>query len=98
MAEAQTQSPEDRIKEAIWQWSGWTIMILLTFLAGVAVAWLIWGDAPRLRQQVADLTKSVSAARVEREDAQVKQGALQHANEKLQAQIDQLKAGGAAPQ
>ncbi len=93
MAESATKSPEESIKEALWQYSGWTILLVLTFLAGVAVAWLMWGDAPAVRKQVEDLTKSVAAARVEREDAQVKQGQLQRANEKLQAQYDQLKAG-----
>ncbi len=97
MAEATTKTPEESVKEALWQYTGWTILLVLTFLAGVAVAWLMWGDAPGLRKQVEDLTKSVAAARVEREDAQVKLGRAERATEKLQAQYDQLKSG-APPQ
>jgi uncharacterized protein YpmS len=96
---AEQDSPESQIKEAIWKWSGWTIMVLLTFLAGVAVAYLTWGDAPSLRGQVKDLTQKVAGARTEREDMQAVVNRVQRENEKLQEQIAELKksAAPAAP-
>ena len=62
----------DQIKNAVWQWTGWTIMILLTFLAGVAIAWLFWGDAPKLKAQLADQYNQLLAARKEREEISYK--------------------------
>lgn len=82
-----TQTPEERIKEAAWQWTGWTVMILLTFLAGVAAGYLLWGDAPQLRGQVTELTQKVSGVRTERENLQAQVGRLQRENERLQQQL-----------
>ncbi len=95
---ADTASVESDIKNAIWQWTGWTVMVLLTFLAGVAIAYLLWGDAPSLRRQVIDLTQKVAAARTEREDMQATANRFQRESEKLQQQLDALKQATAAGQ
>jgi hypothetical protein len=64
------KSAETQIKEAVWTYGGWTVLLTLTLGAGLALGYIFWGDAPRLRAEVADLNKKVSAARAERENVQ----------------------------
>ena len=88
------KSPEAQIKEAVWQYTGWGVLLLATFLAGVSAGYLFWGDAPQLRTQVTELTQKVSGVRTERENLQAQAGRLQRENEKLAQENRQLKAAG----
>ena len=63
-----TKSAETQIKEAIWTYGGWFVLLTLTLAAGATLGYIFWGDAPRLRAENADLNKKVSAARAEREN------------------------------
>jgi len=92
---AEEKPVESQIKEAAWQWIGWTVYSVLTFLAGVAVAYLMWGDAGSLRQQVKDLTQKVSAARTDRENMQAVVNRTQVENEKLQKKLEDLQKASA---
>ena len=65
-----TKNAETQIKEAVWTYGGWFVLLTLTFGAGAALAYIFWGDAPRLRAENADLNKKVAAARAERENVQ----------------------------
>jgi uncharacterized protein YlxW (UPF0749 family) len=65
-----TKSAETQIKEAVWTYGGWFVLLSLTLGAGVMLAYIFWGDAPRLRAENADLNKKVSAARADRENVQ----------------------------
>jgi hypothetical protein len=66
----ETKSAEAQIKEAVWTYGGWTVLLTLTLGAGMAIGYIFWGDAPRLRAENADLNKKVSAARADRENVQ----------------------------
>jgi hypothetical protein len=94
---AEDKAVESQIKEAAWQWIGWGLFTVLTFLAGVAVAYLMWGDATSLRQQTKDLTQKVAAARTEREDMQAVVNRVQRENERCTQQLNDLKKAAAAP-
>lgn len=89
------KSPEGQIKEAIWKYSGWTTLIALTFLGGVAIGYVLWGDAIPLRSQVIELTQKVSGVRTERENLLAQVGRLQRENEALSRENQQLKAAAA---
>jgi hypothetical protein len=65
-----TKSAEAQIKEAVWTYGGWTVLLGLTLAAGGALGYIFWGDAPRLRAEVADLNQKIAAARAERENVQ----------------------------
>lgn len=64
-----TKSAEAQIKEAVWTYGGWTVLLVLTLAAGMALGYIFWGDAPRLRAEVTDLNQKL-AARAERENVQ----------------------------
>ena len=40
-----TKSAEAQIKEAVWTYGGWFVLLSLTFGAGAALAYIFWGDA-----------------------------------------------------
>jgi len=65
-----TKSAEAQIKEAVWTYGGWTVLLVLTLGAGMALGYIFWGDAPRLRAEVTDLNQKITAARAERENVQ----------------------------
>jgi len=67
---ADTKSAEAQIKEAVWTYGGWTVLLALTLGGGMALGYIFWGDAPRLRTEVTDLNQKISAARAERENVQ----------------------------
>lgn len=83
----ETKSAEDQIKETIWTYGGWFVLLSLTFGAGVALAYIFWGDAPRLRAENADLTKKVSAARAERENVQTQLTMVQQQVERCERKL-----------
>ncbi len=55
-----TKSAEAQIKEAVWTYGGWFVLLSLTFGAGAALAYIFWGDAPRLRAENAELNQKVA--------------------------------------
>jgi uncharacterized protein HemX len=65
-----TKSAEAQIKEAVWTYGGWTVLLALTLGAGMALGYIFWGDAPRLRAEVTALNQKIAAARAERENVQ----------------------------
>ena len=67
---AETQSPERQIKEAIWTYGGWTVLLALTLAAGMALGYLVWGDAILLRKENAELKLKVTAMTDERDNAE----------------------------
>jgi hypothetical protein len=83
----ETKSAEAQIKETVWTYGGWFVLLSLTFGAGAALAYIFWGDAPRLRAENADLNKKVSAARAERENVQTQLTMVQQQVERCERKV-----------
>ncbi|MGH7900079.1 MAG: hypothetical protein ACREQQ_19145 [Candidatus Binatia bacterium] len=92
----EAHSAEAQIKEAAWTYGGWFVLLSLTLGAGVALGYLLWGDAPGLRAQVADLTQKVSAARAERENVQTQLTMTREENRRCEAKVAAQSASPAA--
>jgi hypothetical protein len=94
------KSPEEVLKQQIWKYSGWTILLSSFFAAGAALGYILWADACGRCEQVKDLTAKVSAARAEVETVKAQEGqkyrALEREKEGLQRQLDAAQ-GGQAP-
>jgi len=65
----ETKSPEHQIKEAIWTYGGWAVLLGLTLGAGMALGYIFWGDAILLRVTNAELAQKIQNATGEKENA-----------------------------
>jgi hypothetical protein len=88
----ETKSAEAQIKEAVWTYGGWAVLLTLTLGAGLALGYIFWGDAPRLRADVADLNQKVSAARAERENVQTQLTMTQQQVDRCQRKLAETSA------
>jgi predicted negative regulator of RcsB-dependent stress response len=61
------KTPQQQIKEAIWTYTGWVVVVLVCIGAGVFIGYTLWGDAPQLREEAARLEKRVNELKNERE-------------------------------
>lgn len=90
------QAGQQELKEAIWKYTGQTVLLLAVFLAGTAAGWLIWGDALKVRAELADCKANVHSVRAERENANYEISRLKRENERLTRDLGTAKAAGAA--
>jgi predicted negative regulator of RcsB-dependent stress response len=88
---ATPQPGQQELKEAIWKYTGQAVLLAGVFLAGGATGWLIWGDAPKLRAQVQELTTTVQSVRAERENANYEISRLKRENERLGRELSACK-------
>ncbi len=94
---AETQSPERQIKEAIWTYGGWTVLLALTLAAGMALGYLVWGDAILLRKENAELKLKVTAMTDERDNARTQRTMAQEELGRCQKKLDAATAAGGTP-
>jgi hypothetical protein len=94
---AETHSPEGQIKEAIWTYGGWTVLLGLTLAAGMTLGYLTWGDAILLRQENAELKLKVTAMTDDRDNARTQRTMAQEELGRCQKKLDTATAAGGAP-
>jgi hypothetical protein len=94
---AETESPEGQIKEAIWTYGGWTVLLGLTLAAGMTLGYLTWGDAILLRQENAELKLKVTAMTDDRDNARTQRTMAQEELGRCQKKLDAATAAGGAP-
>jgi hypothetical protein len=92
---AETQSPEGQIKEAIWTYGGWTVLLGLTLAAGMMLGYLVWGDAILLRKENAELKLKVTAMTDERDNARTQRTMAQEELGRCQKKLNAAGAGTA---
>ena len=66
---AEAGSPEHQIKDAIWTYGGWFVLLSLTLGAGIALGYIFWGDAVHLRATNTELNQKVLNATSETENS-----------------------------
>jgi len=94
---AETGRPEGQIKEAIWTYGGWTVLLGLTLAAGMTLGYLTWGDAILLRQENAELKLKVTAMTDDRDNARTQRTMAQEELGRCQKKLDAATAAGGAP-
>jgi hypothetical protein len=94
---AETHSPEGQIKEAIWTYGGWTVLLGLTLAAGMMLGYLVWGDAILLRKENAELKLKVTAMTDERDNARTQRTMAQEELGRCQKKLDAATATGGTP-
>lgn len=88
-------SAETQIKEAIWTYGGWFVLLTLTLGAGIALGYIFWGDAVHLRAETEELKQKINIATSERENAHHQLVAAQEELGRCQRKLE--AAGSAAP-
>jgi len=89
-------SPEHQIRDAIWTYGGWFVLLSLTLGAGVGLGYIFWGDAIQLRQTNAELVQKVRNATSERENMSLQLVNAQEQERRCQRKLDAGAAGGGA--
>jgi hypothetical protein len=93
---AETHSPEGQIKEAIWTYGGWTVLLGLTLAAGMTLGYLTWGDAIELRKENAELKQKVTAATDLKDNALTQRTMAQEELGRCQKKLEAAGAGAAS--
>ena len=57
----------EEVKDVVWTYAGWVVIILICIGAGVFLGYTLWGDASSLKQQVKETTEQVNTLKNERE-------------------------------
>ena len=65
---AEPGSPEHQIRDAIWTYGGWFVLLSLTLGAGITLGYIFWGDAVHLRATNVELNQKVLNATSEAEN------------------------------
>ena len=57
----------EEVKEVIWQYTGWAVILLVCIGAGVFIGWSLWGDASTLARELNEQSEVVNTLKNERE-------------------------------
>lgn len=96
------KSPQEQVKEAIWTYTGWAVIILACIGAGVFIGYEAWGDAPTLRRKVDQYEKQVLELKNNRESLQTQIAMATRDRDECQksleaAGVKPLSSGSSAP-
>lgn len=89
---AQAGHEAEEVKEVVWTYTGWAVILAVCIGAGVFIGYTIWGDAATLRTQLSETTEQVNTLKNERETLKTQ---LAVATRDKEACQKQLSAGAA---
>jgi hypothetical protein len=67
MAEHGAGHEAEEVKEVVWTYTGWAVILLVCVGAGVFIGWELWGEAASLRTELNKQTEMVGTLKNERE-------------------------------
>lgn len=85
----------EEVKDVVWTYAGWTVIILICIGAGVFIGYTLWGNAASLQRDLSAATEQVNTLKNERETLKSQ---LALSNRDKEACQKQLAAGGGAAQ
>ena len=57
----------EEVKDVVWTYAGWVVIILICIGAGVFIGYTMWGDATTLKHDLNEATDMVGTLKNERE-------------------------------
>jgi predicted negative regulator of RcsB-dependent stress response len=57
----------EEVKEVVWTYTGWAVILLVCIGAGVFIGYELWGQASSLQAQLTEQTETVNRLKNERE-------------------------------
>ena len=67
MAEQGAGHEAEEVKEVVWTYAGWAVILLVCIGAGVFIGYELWGEAASLRAELTKQTDMVGTLKNERE-------------------------------
>jgi predicted negative regulator of RcsB-dependent stress response len=86
----------EEVKDVVWTYAGWTVIILICIGAGIFIGWTMWGNASTLQRDLSAVTEQVNALKNERETLKSQLALSTRDKEACQKQL--AAAGGGAGQ
>jgi hypothetical protein len=84
----------EEVKEVVWTYTGWAVILLVCIGAGVFIGYELWGEAVTLRAELTKQTEMVGTLKNERET--IKSQLALATRDKEACQRALAGAGGAA--
>ncbi len=84
----------EEVKDVVWTYAGWVVIILICIGAGVFLGYTMWGNASVLKAELAQTTEMVNTLKNERETLRTQLAVNQRDKETCQKQLA-AGAGGA---
>jgi len=67
MAEHGAGHEAEEVKEVVWTYAGWVVIILICIGAGLFIGYELWGQATSLQEQLTEQIETVNRLKNERE-------------------------------
>jgi hypothetical protein len=83
----------EEVKDVVWTYAGWVVIILICIGAGVFIGYTFWGNASSLQRDLSASTEQVNTLKNERETLKSQLALSTRDKEACQKQ---LAAGGGA--
>jgi hypothetical protein len=100
MSTTEDELAKKQVQEAVWQWTGRLIVLLVTFGFGFFAAWILWGagvqGAPALRQRTEQLDAQVVDLKKQRQDIDGQKVVCQGRLDQCLSELQKARAAGAA--
>ena len=84
----------EEVKDVVWTYAGWVVIILICIGAGVFLGYTMWGDASTVKAELAQTTEMVNTLKNERETLKTQLAVNQRDKDACQKQLA-AGAGGA---
>jgi hypothetical protein len=82
----------EEVKDVVWTYAGWVVIILVCIGAGVFLGYTMWGDAATLKRDLSQSVEQVNTLKNERETLKSQLALATRDKEACQKQL--ANAGG----
>lgn len=85
----------EEVKDVVWTYAGWTIILLICVGAGVFIGYTMWGDATSLKRDLNQSVEMVGTLKNERETLKSQVARANADKDACQKQLTAASAGRA---
>jgi hypothetical protein len=94
MAEHGVGHEAEEVKEVMWTYTGWAVILLVCVGAGVFIGYELWGQATSLQSELTKQTETVNTLKNERETIKSQLALATRDKEACQRTLANMPAGG----
>ncbi len=90
-------SEQKQLQEKVWTFAQRGVVLLVAVLAGVFIGYQLWGQAGRLKEQVAQLDEKVNMLQKERDTLNSQKAIIDRDKKEVEKRLQDCQARSAAP-